>query len=117
MTRFLIFGSSLLCEKVHGKTLCNIYCWSLAKFTEKIGHSTVNSFPIQSFIFIHFVSSGILYAGLTLVVFSSYGRKSRRARLLFDKSNWFRFSSAQLRASERMIQSTNIFLLVTELNW
>ena len=57
---------SALCGKVHGKTLCNIYCWSLAKFREKIGLLTVNSFPIQAFKFIHFVSSGTMLALLLL---------------------------------------------------
>ena len=47
-------------------------------------------------------------AGFTLIVFSSYGRKSRRTRFLFDKNNQFRFSSVQLHAFECMIQSTNI---------
>ena len=57
---------SALCGKLHGKTLCSIYCWSLAKFTEKIGLGTVNSFPIQSFKFIQIHSFCLVryYAGL-----------------------------------------------------
>ena len=64
--RVLIFGSSP--HSVGKYILCSVYCWSLAKFTAKIDLWTVNPFPIQSFKFIHFVSSFIHFACLALIV-------------------------------------------------
>ena len=50
-------------ESVNGKTLCSVYCWNLAKFTEKIGLSTSNSvIQIHSFCLVRY------YAGLALIV-------------------------------------------------
>ena len=72
--------------KVHGK-----YVFELSTHFQSI-HS--NSF--------------VLSRGFTLIVFSSYGRKNRRTRFVFDKNNQFRFYSVQLHAFECMNQSTNL---------
>ena len=75
------------------------------------------STPFRIVIQIHSFCLVRYYADLTLVVFSSYVKKSKRTRLLFEKDNWFRFSSVQLHAFECMTQSTNFHFLVIELNW
>ena len=108
VTRFFYFRIvSVLCGKVHGKTLCSIYfagAWESLRKNRSLNCQLISNSVIQihSFCFVRY------YAGLTLVAFSSYGRKSRRTRFLFDKNNRFRFSSVQLYAFECMIQSTNI---------
>ena len=83
MKRFLFSDISALCGKVHGKTLCGIHCWTLAKFTEKYVFELSTHF--QS---IH-SNTFILSRGFTLIVFSSYGRKNRRTRFVFDENNRF----------------------------
>ena len=71
----------------------------------KVGLWTVNSFPIQSSKFIHFVSPGTM-----LALFWSFlvlmGGKADGQDFFLTKS--IGFSSVQLHALECMIQSTNI---------
>ena len=104
---FHVFGSSLHCA---GKCMAKLYAayiagaWqSLRKNRSLNCHLISNSvIQVHSFCLVRY------YAGFTLVIFRSYGRKSRRTRFLFDKNNRFRFSFVQSHASECMIQSTNI---------
>ena len=107
VTRFLIFGSSLQCA---GKCMAKHYAAYIAGTSQNYGKNrSLNCQLISnSVIQTHSFCLVRYYAGLTLVVFSSHGRKSKRTKLLFDKNNWFRFSSALLHAFECMIQSTNI---------
>ena len=58
---------SALCGKVHGKTLCSVYCWSLAKFTGKnryLNCQLISNSDIQ----IHSFCLVRYYAGLALIV-------------------------------------------------
>ena len=79
-----IFGSSLHCA---GKFMSKLYAAYIAGlwqiFTEKYVFELSTHF--QS---IH-SNSFILSRGFTLTVFSSYGRKNRRTRFVFDKNNRF----------------------------
>ena len=67
VTQFLIFESYLHCV---GKCMAKLYATYIAEawqsLQKKIGLWTVNSLPIQSFKFIHFVSSGTMLALLWL---------------------------------------------------
>ena len=53
--------------KVHGKTLCSVYCWSLAKFTEK-NRSLNCQLICNSVIQIHSVLSRQVLCWLALIV-------------------------------------------------
>ena len=93
MTRFLIFGSSLHCAESAWQNVIQHFQFS---------HS--NSFCLVRY-----------YAGFTLIIFSSYGRKSRRTRFLFDKNNRFQFSSVQLHAFECILRIQTFYSF--SLNW
>ena len=107
MTRFLIFGYSLHCA---GKCMAKLYAayivggWQSLRKNRSLNCQLISNSIIQ----IHSFCLVRYYAGFTLIVFNSFGRKSRRTRFLFDKNNRFQFSSVQLHAFECMIQSTNI---------
>ena len=107
MKRIIYFGSSLHCAR---KCISKLYAAYIAGAWQSLQKNrSLNCQLISnSFIQIHSFCLVRYYAGFTLIVFSSYGRKSRRTRFLFDKNNRFRFSSVQLRAFEFMIQCTNI---------
>ena len=108
VTWFLVFGSSLHCAgKCTAKFILQQRLLEPGKVYRK--NKSLNCQLISnSVIQIHLFCLVRYYAGLTLVVFSSYRRKNRQTRLLFNKNNWFRFSSVQLYAFESMNQSTNI---------
>ena len=107
VTRFLIFGSSPRCA---GKCMAKLYvayiagAWQSLWKNRSLNCQLISNLVIQthSFCLVRYC------AGLTLVIFNSYGRKSRRTILLFDENSWFQFSSVQLHAFQCMIQSTCI---------
>ena len=88
--RFLWRGSyfriiSSLCGKVHGKTLCSIHCWTLAKFTE---NTSLNCQLISNvFIQIHsFCRVALLWSFLVLM-----GGKTDGQDLFLTKAIGFDF--------------------------
>ena len=107
VTWFLIFGSSLHCA---GKCMANLYAAYIAGARQILRNNrSLNCQLISnSIIQIHLFCLVRYYAGFTLIVFSSYGRKRRRTRFLSDKNNQFLFSSVRLHVFECMIQTTNI---------
>ena len=111
VTWVLIFGSSPHCA---GKCMAKLYAVYIAGAWQSLRKKYV--FELSTHLqFSHsnsFILSRQVLCWPCFDRFSSYGRRSRRTRLLFAKNNWFRFSSVQLHAFECIIQST--MLLLTE---
>ena len=90
--RFFIFGTSLHCARKCTTKLYATYvarAWHSLRKSRSLNCQLISNSVIQ----IHSFCLARYYAGFILVVFSSYGRKSRRTRFLFDKINWFFFCS------------------------
>ena len=68
VTRVLIFGSSPHCAGKCMENLCSVYCWNLAKFTEK-NRSLNCQLIFNSLIQTHSFCLVRYYAGLASIVF------------------------------------------------